>query len=176
VVPFFLHYIAETLLAQAGAAARLLRRPGLAVATSGAVLALLLLPNLAQDQQVIARNLQYLGGDQSVSGITADEQTYLEACRWLHDHTPPGSVVLSRKSSITEIYAGRPSELIPLIPPEEYLAWLQKYHVAYILDDSFPWSTHTLQYLRPAMARYPDHFRLVHTTRPPEMRIWEFVP
>jgi hypothetical protein len=180
VLPFILHYIAEALAALAGAAGRLLRRPRVAWAAP-ALLALLLVPSLTQDSIAIGANLRYLGGDIAAGGLTVEDRDFLAASVWLRDHTPPGGVVLARKSSIAEIYSGHPAELIPLIPPDQYLAWLRARHVTYVLEDAWPWSRHTIVYLRPAMAAYPAQFRLLHTIpaatpggRP--TRVWQFVP
>ena len=180
VLPFLLHYLAETLAVGAGLVARLLRAPRLAGAAP-ALLALLLLPNLLQDAGAVGSNLRYLGGDQAVLGLSPEDRVYLQACTWLEDHTPGGSVVLARKPSISEVFAGRPSELIPLIAPDQYLPWLRSHRISYVLADSFLWSVHTTDYLRPAMARYPDHFRLLMSFAPPAptdppTEIWQFIP
>jgi len=180
VFPFLLHYIAEALTTLAALAGRALRTPRL-VGAAAVVLILLLLPNLVQDGQTIGQNLRYLRGDPAADGLTPEDRTYLAACDWLRQYTPEGSVLLARKSSVTEIYTGRPTELIPLIPPDQYLGWLTSHHVRYVLEDSFAWSTHTIQYLRPAMAQYPAHFRLLAslpTAVPadPPTRLWQFTP
>ncbi|HUS14711.1 MAG TPA: hypothetical protein VM536_06790 [Chloroflexia bacterium] len=175
VLPLILHYIAEAVSATVAFAGRLVGRPGLAMPALAA-LALLLVPLAAQDTQTLAQNLRYRSGDRAASGLTAEDYQYLAVCDWLRDNTPPGSVILSRKSSITEVYGGRPSELIPLIPPDQYLAWLTDRRVGYVLEDAFPWSSHTIEYLRPAMQQHPTHFHLIFSTPPPVFRVWQFTP
>jgi hypothetical protein len=180
VLPFILHYIAEALTALASAIGRWVRRPRVAWAAP-VLLALLLLPSLAQDSIAASANLRYVGGDIEAGGLTVEDQVFLTASVGLRDHTPPGGVVLARKSSIAEIYSGHPAELIPLIPPDQYLAWLRARQVTYIIEDAWRWSRHTIVYLRPAMAAYPAQFRLLHTIPAPApgatpTRIWQFVP
>ncbi|MGI8588116.1 MAG: hypothetical protein ACR2M0_10580 [Chloroflexia bacterium] len=180
VFPFILHYIAEVLTGLAGLVGRALRRPRVLAPVAVLLLALLMTPNLLQDRQAVARNLDYLSG-RSDGGVAAEDRMYLDACAWLAANTPPDSRVLSRKSSVTELYADRPSELIPLIPPEQFPDWLRAQGIAYVLEDSFPWSNHTVEHLRPAIRLYPGHFRLLYTIRPPSAelaptRVWQFVP
>lgn len=180
VFPFLLHYMAEALTALAGllARGRAAARPA-PVAAVAVALALLLLPNLAQDSLAIAANLSYQQGT-SAGGQTVEDRMYLAACAWIATNTPPGSRILSRKSSVTELYADRPSELIPLIPPDQFLPWLESRRIDYVLEDSFAWSNHTTEHLRPALRLYPTRFRLIATIPAPgpqitPTRIWQFV-
>ncbi len=143
---------------------------------AGALIMVAVLPNLWLDGAAAADNARYLAGNAPASGYTPDWQRYFDACRWLRERTPPGSVVLSRKSTITEIFANRPSVLIPLIPPGKYPDFLRRNQIDYILEDAFPWSVHTVQYLRPALGAYPQMFQLVQTTAPPITRIWKVIP
>ena len=81
---------------------------------------------------------------------------------------------------MTELYADRPSELIPLIPPDQFLPWLESRRIDYVLEDSFAWSNHTTEHLRPALRLYPTRFRLIATIPAPgpqttPTRIWQFV-
>ena len=135
------------------------------------------MPNLWLAGQAGATNIRYLAGEAPPSGHTPDWQAYFAACDWLNKHTPPGSVVMSRKSTLTQIYAGRPSVLIPLIPPGQYPDFVRQNHVAYIIEDGFAWSTQTVQYLRPALKANPGTFKLVDTiTKPVTTRIWQVTP
>src|SRR5207249_4429852 len=110
------------------------------------------LPNLIQDAQISTRTITYwrTGDSALLPEMDIYWQNYFAACAWLRANTPPGAIILSRKSSLTTIYAGRPSILIPLIDPAKYDAFIHDQHIAYILEDAFPWSSHTIYYLRPA--------------------------
>ncbi len=183
VLPFLLHYLAEALVSLGRLLGRALRRPRprLAVWGTAALLVLLLIPNLFQDQVAIAQNLRYWAGQDSPPNLTAEDQLYVRASVWVGAHSPPGSVVLARKPSITAVFANRPSELIPQIPPDQYPAWLTAHHVTYILEDSFLWSTHTINYLRPALQADASHFRLLQRFPPPAppdppTQIWLYTP
>ncbi len=120
-------------------------------------------------------NMLYLTGQSAPGGHTPDWQQYFAACRWLNDNTPPGAVIMSRKTTLTTIYSNRPSVQIPLIPSAGYPAYMRDYHVGYVLEDAFDWSTHTRYYLRPALAELPDTFQLVKVFGPPQTRIWKVV-
>jgi hypothetical protein len=136
---------------------------------------LIALPNLYWAGVAGAENLRYLQGKVPASGHTPDWQRYFEACVWLKANAPPGSVIMSRKTTLTELYANRPSVQIPLVPPDDYPDFLRDNSVSYILEDSFTWSTHTTNYLRPALAARPGMVELVKTFGPPNTRIWKVV-
>jgi hypothetical protein len=82
---------------------------------------------------------------------------------------------MSRKTTLTELYADRPSVQIPLVPPDEYPDFMRNNLVSYILEDGFVWSTHTRNYLRPALAALPDQQELVMSFGPPATRVWKVV-
>jgi hypothetical protein len=143
---------------------------------SSVVLAMLVgvlaVPNLYWDGVAGAQNLRYLRGEGPPSGHTPDWIQYFAACRWLKEHTAPGSLIMSRKTTLTELYADRASVQIPLVPPADYPRFLETNHVSYILEDGFVWSVHTRNYLEPALRSWPDLVRLEYATGPPETRIW----
>ncbi len=122
-----------------------------------------------------ASNMLYLTGQSAPGGYTPDWQQYFAACRWLNDNTPPGAVIMSRKTTLTTIYSNRPSVQIPLISSGGYVEYIRDYHVSYVLEDAFDWSTHTRYYLRPALAELPDTFQLVKVFGPPQTRIWKVI-
>ena len=127
VLPFILHYIAEALTALAGAVRAVLRRPRAAWAAAGAA-GPAALAQPGPEQHRGQREPALPGRRLAAGGLTVEDRDFLAASDWLRDHTPPGGVVLARKSSIAEIYSGHPAELIPLIPPDQYLAWLRARH------------------------------------------------
>ena len=136
---------------------------------------LLALPHLWLAGVAGAENITYWQGQGPASGQTPDWQAYFAASAWLKANTPPGSVSISRKSTITEVFADRPSVLVPLIPPGDYPAFIRENHVAYVVEDGFSWSTQTQQYLRPAIRANPKLFKLVTTIGPVPTRIWQVV-
>src|SRR5439155_2380852 len=122
-----------------------------------------------------AEHLGSLSGDEKPTGHTPDWVQFFAACEWLKEHSPPGSVVLSRKSTLVTVYSDRPSLLIPLIPPDKYPEFLRENNISYVLDDAFSWSVHTQTFLRPAISAYPQMFKRVDTTGLPITRVWEVV-
>ena len=181
VYPLLLHYIIEGAMRLWDWASRVtLRHSGATrsrAATMAAVALVVLaaMPYLWLAGSAATSNLGYLQGRTPPSGHTPDWQRYFEACRWLGERSPPGSVVMSRKSTLTTIYAGRPSLLTPLIPPDDYPQFMRDNRVDYAIEDAFVWSTHTQQYLRPALRAHPEMFQLVYETSPPVTRVWKVV-
>ena len=118
-------------------------------------------------------NALYLAGQAPPPHRTPDWQAYFEACRWLHDHTPPNSLIISRKFTMTTLYANRFSIPLPLRPPPQFIEYIDYHHVDYVLEDAFDWSTQTRDYLRPTLQAFPERFELVGTVGPPATRIWK---
>jgi hypothetical protein len=171
--PLLLYYVLYGLMFVARQAWLSLSRRAALRGVAAAVVVLVALPNLWLAGTAGAQNLLYLQGRAPASGHTPEWQSYFAACDWLKNNTPPGSVVISRKSTITTVFTDRPSVLIPLIKPSDYPDFIKKNHVTYILEDAFPWSTQTQQYLRPALQANLSSLKLVHTTAPPFTRIWQ---
>ncbi len=139
------------------------------------LLALLALPNLYFAGEAGAQNLSYLRGEAPVSGHTPDWIEYFAACSWLKEHTPPDAVVMSRKTTLTQLYADRPSIQIALMAPRDYPSYIKQNNIDYVLEDAFPWSTHTTNYLRPALRALPGMFKLVYQGGQPTTRIWRVI-
>lgn len=118
-------------------------------------------------------NALYLAGQAPPPHHTPDWQAYFEACRWLREHTPPDSLIISRKFTMTTLYANRFSIPLPLRPPPQFIEYIDYHHVDYVLEDAFDWSTQTRDYLRPTLQAFPDRFELVGTVGPPTTRIWK---
>lgn len=180
IYPLALHYVVEGSIwvgRRLGGAAASWRERRLSQGAARAVVAILLialaLPSLWQAGVAGAENLRYLTGKSPPSGHTPDWQSYFAACRWLQANTPPDSVVMSRKSTLTTIYSSRPSVLIPLIAPEEYPRFVEENGVDYVIEDAFAWSTQTGEYLRPALRAHPDLFELVASVGSPVTRVWK---
>ena len=181
VYPLLLYYTVEGAAWLGGLARRVLRRPdgvnfGSRLWPVAAIIALLVaLPNIWLAGGAAAENVAYLSGRALPSGHTPDWQSYFAACEWLKLNTPPGSVVMSRKSTITTVYSSRPSVQIPLTAPENYPPYFKQYNVSYIVEDAFAWSVHTINYLRPALRARPEQYKLLYTSGKPVVRIWQVV-
>jgi hypothetical protein len=182
IYPLLLHYMLESGIVISRRLVGVLERvrsvrvsPARLRGAAVALLVLVALPQLWLGAGAAVANARYLAGQAPPTGHTPDWVRYFDAWRWLRDNSPPGSLVMSREPSLTQIYANRPSLQIPLIPAGEYPDYLDGRKVDYVIEDAFTWSTHTRNYLRPALRGYPTLFSLVYSTPAPVVRVWKVV-
>ncbi|MCS7257830.1 MAG: hypothetical protein NZ601_00440, partial [candidate division WOR-3 bacterium] len=87
-------------------------------------------------------------------------------------NTPEHSVVISRKPEFVYLISGRKSFCYPFSTDEnKFFEMVNKYRPKYLIYDDFT-NTNTL-YLLPIITRYPQKFKVIFITKPPEVFLLE---
>jgi hypothetical protein len=111
--------------------------------------------------------------------LRIQNKDFYEALIWIKDHTPPDSLIVSRKPPVTYFYTQRKSVVFPFsAQPERVFQDIQEKaqtyahrlpHVYVLEDNAFDESQH---YLHPAIAQYAGEFELVYTNPLNGSRVW----
>lgn len=106
-------------------------------------------------------------------------RAYYETLLWIKTHTPPNSLIISRKPPVTYFYSGRKSTAFPFTAHTDRLfAYIQEKKVRYgkiypylfiFEDTAFPESQH---FLKPVVARYHEQLTLVYTEPATQSHVW----
>ncbi|MEO0089255.1 MAG: hypothetical protein ABIK56_01830 [candidate division WOR-3 bacterium] len=132
---------------------------------------------LIRDFQMIKGNLpntiRNFAGDR-YAGYPIDWQNYFKVLEWLRENTEEKAIVISRKPEFTYFISKRKSFLYKFSSnPEEVLKEMLEKKADYLLYDNFYWTGTSQRYLLPVLKIYPQYFRLIYKTPPPEMAIFK---
>lgn len=87
------------------------------------------------------------------------EQEYLEALRWIREHTQPGDVILAQRPPLVTLATGRHAVRFPYTrDPSRIMATIDRYGVDYVFLDSI--SRMNRQFLEPVLLERQDRFEL----------------
>lgn len=151
-VPLAAVYLVEAIAWGAG------RRRALAYAAAGICIAFALIANLRA------------GPAGPYPAAFAD---FIEASKWIGDHTEPGAVVINRKPQILYWYGHRPGDLYPYTTDADSLMrFLDARHTRYVVVDNMYGTTG--RYLVPAIRQYLDRFRPIHQVGNPPTYVLEY--
>ena len=112
--------------------------------------------------------------DQAFPCAPAAFADFVEASRWIGEHTEPGAVTISRKPQILYWYGHRPGEVYPFTnDPDSLMRFLDARHTRYVVVDNLFGTTG--RYLVPAIQRHLDRFRAAHQLGNPPTYVLEYV-
>jgi hypothetical protein len=165
-VPLAAVYLVETIAWASG-------RLGPAYGVVGVCVAFALLANL----RIVGPSLQCaraaLGG-QAFPCAPAAFADFVEASRWIGDHTEAGAVTISRKPQILYWYGRRPGDVYPFTnDPDSIMRFLDARNTRYVVVDNLYGTTG--RYLVPAIQRHLDRFRVAHQMGNPPTYVLEYV-
>jgi hypothetical protein len=153
-VPLAALYLVEAIAWGAG------RRRSLAYGAAGICIGFALLANL----RIVGSILPY-------PDVFAD---FVDASKWIGDHTESGAVVISRKPQILYWYGHRPGDVYPFTPDADSLVrFLDARNTRYVVVDNLYGTTG--RYLVPAIQRHITRFRLVHQVGSPPTYVLEYL-
>jgi hypothetical protein len=99
---------------------------------------------------------------------------FIEASKWVGEHTEPGAVVINRKPQILYWYGHRPGDVYPYTTDADSLMrFLDARHTRYVVVDNLYGTT--ARYLVPAIQRHIDRFRLLHQVGNPPTYVLEYL-
>jgi len=99
---------------------------------------------------------------------------FVEASKWIRDHTEPGAVVISRKPQILYWYGRRPGDLYPYTADADSLVrFLDARNTRYVVVDNMYGTTG--RYLVPAIQQHANRFRLAHEQGNPPTYVLQYV-
>lgn len=99
---------------------------------------------------------------------------FVEASKWIRDHTEPGAVVISRKPQILYWYGRRPGDLYPYTTDADSLVrFLDARNTRYVVVDNMYGTTG--RYLVPAIQQHANRFRLAHQEGNPPTYVLQYV-
>jgi 4-amino-4-deoxy-L-arabinose transferase-like glycosyltransferase len=111
--------------------------------------------------------------------LRTGNRAYYRTLLWLKVHTPPDSLIISRKSPVTYFYSGRKSTAYPFTADQAQLfAYIQEKkarygrqfpHVYVFEDTAF---VESQRLLTPALEKYQDRLQLVYTEPTTQSRVW----
>lgn len=175
-VPFLVFFLVAGLTRIAGAIAFIPRRG--AVLLGPALLVPVAVSALIQDCSAIRSNIAHIGANSASSfyaGTSPEYANYFRAAEWLKENSPPGSVIMSSKPSLTHVYSDRLSiSSAKGLTPEGILYLIETEGVDYVIQDDIPWVRPASKDIGPAVEARQEEFVLEYVTPEPVTRVWRY--
>lgn len=114
------------------------------------------------------------------SPYTPEEESFMEAARWIKGNVRVGDIVVSRKPAWLSVYdRGRPGvKYLVTLDTEKQLSYLRENRAAYFVVDHIKIFTRDAgDYLLPLVRLYPGSFEKVYeTAKKPSVAIYKILP
>ena len=111
-------------------------------------------------------------------GIMAPEiKSFIECNDWIKANAPRDAVILTRKPEYTSLTAGLPVVVYIISKdPEEQMQYIKANRVRYVIVSDLGFYLHEATYVREAIQKHPEQFRLVYTSQArSEDRVYEVI-